>query len=124
MKKTYKQYLANFKKAQEEPHFKIIKLENLKRTKQNREVISEKLEILYDRFEKLMESKPKDKLDILFENFNIDRFPTNSFSKLRNALIKYWVDIANNNNDTLDFIRVKSKKFNFDDFETITNKIK
>ena len=69
-----------------------------------------------------MESKPKDELDKLFDKFNIDRFSTNSFSKLRNAIIKYWVNIANNNNnDTLDFIKIKLKKLKSDDFETITN---
>ena len=67
-----------------------MKLENIKRTKQNREVISDKLEILYDKIEKLRKSKPKDKLDKLFDKFNIGRFSTNSFSKLRNAIIKYW----------------------------------
>ena len=86
----------------------MMKLENIKRTKQNREVISDKLEILYDKIGKLRKSKPKDKFDKLFDKFNIDRFSTNSFSKLRNAIIKYWVDIANNN-DTLDFIKIKSK---------------
>ena len=59
MKKTYKKDLANFKKAQEELSFKIIKLGNLKRTKQNREVISEKLEILYDKLENLLKANPK-----------------------------------------------------------------
>ena len=44
-----------------------MKLENIKKTKQNREVISEKLE-------KLLESKPKDEID----KFYIDRFSTNS----------------------------------------------
>ena len=70
-----------------------------------------------------MESKPKDKLDKLFDKFNIDRFSTNSFSKLRNAIIKYWVEIANNNIDTLDFIKMKSKNLKFDDFDTITEEI-
>ena len=69
-----------------------------------------------------MESNPKDELDKLFDKFNIDRFSTNSFSKLRNAIIKYWVDIANNN-DTLDFIKIKSKNLKFVDFETITDEI-
>ena len=55
-------------------------------------------------------------------NLIVDRFSTNSFSKLRNAIIKYWVDIANNN-DTLDFIKIKSKNLNFVDFETITDEI-
>ena len=44
-----------------------MKLENIKKTKQTREVISDKLE-------KLMERKPKDEID----KFNIDRFSTNS----------------------------------------------
>ena len=87
-----------------------MKLENIKKTKQNREVISEKLEKLYD------------KLDKLFDKLNVDRFSTNSFSRLRNAIIKYWVDIANNN-ETLDVINIKSKKINFGEFETITNEI-
>ena len=60
-----------------------MQLEFLKRTKQNREVISEKLEILYDKLEKLMESKPKVKLDKLFEKFNIGRFSTNSKLKTK-----------------------------------------
>ena len=64
--------------------------------------------MLYGKLEKLRESKSNDKLDKLFDKFNIDRFSTNSFSKLRNAIIKYWVNIANNN-DTLDFIKIKSK---------------
>ena len=51
-----------------------MKLDNIKKTKQNREVISDKLEKLYDKLEKLMESKPKDELD----KFNIDRFSTDS----------------------------------------------
>ena len=110
-------------KTEEELKYKMMKLENIKRTKKNREVISDKLEILYDKLEKLKESKPKNKLDKLFDKFYIDRFSTNSFSKLRNAIIKYWVDIANNNNDTLDFINIKLKNLNFENFETITNEI-
>ena len=71
-----------------------------------------------------MESKLKDKLDKLFDKFNIERFSTNSFSKLRNTIIKNWVDIANNNMDTLDFIKMKSKNLKFVEFETISNEIK
>ena len=60
----------------------------------------------------------------MFDKFKIDRFSTNSFSKLRNAIIKYWVEIANNNIDTLDFIKMKSKNLKFVEFETLTIEIK
>ena len=58
-KKHIKKDLANFKKTEEELNYKIMKLENIKKPKKNREVISDKLTILHDKLENLGKANPK-----------------------------------------------------------------